>query len=236
MEKVSVIIPTFDRFDFLLDTIKSVKSQTYTNIEIIVINDCSTQKEYYNYNWSGINIIHLDKNTNDIFGYPSPGYVRNKGIEQSTGKYIAFCDDDDIWFPSKIELQINAMKRTGCKMSSTDGIKGYGKYNPTSHSQYKLMGSDPDVLRYRNNYFMRYNINLFTDGYPEIFNKEHVQNIYILINSAVIIEKEILDKINNFKNIKPPGEDYDCYLRALDHTNVVYVKDVCMYYARHTSL
>ena len=51
MEKVSVIIPTFDRFDFLLDAIKSVKSQTYSNIEIIVINDGSTQKEYYEYDF-----------------------------------------------------------------------------------------------------------------------------------------------------------------------------------------
>jgi glycosyltransferase involved in cell wall biosynthesis len=236
MEKVSVIIPTFDRFDFLLDAIKSVKSQTYSNIEIIVINDGSTQKEYYEYDWSGVIMIHLPQNTNVEFGYPSPGYVRNKGIEQSTGKYIAFCDDDDIWFPSKLELQINAMKRTGCKMSSTEGIMGHGKYNPAFHSQYKLMGSDPGVLRIRYNYFMRFNINLFIHGYPEVFNKEQVQNVYVLINSAVIIEKEVLDKINNFKNMKPPGEDYDCYLRALDHTNVVYVKDVCMYYSRRTPL
>jgi len=236
MEKVSIIIPTFDRFDFLLDAIQSVKSQTYSNIEIIVINDGSTQKEYYEYDWSGVKMIHLPQNTNDAFGYPSPGYVRNKGIEQSTGKYIAFCDDDDIWFPSKLELQINAMKRTGCKMCSTEGIMGHGKYNPASLSQYKLMGSDAGVLQYRNHYFMRYNINLFTDGYPEILSKQHIQNIYILINSTVIIEKEILDIIDNFKNMKPPGEDYDCYLRALDHTDLVYVKDVCIYYSRRTPL
>jgi len=79
MEKVSVIIPTFNRFKFVLNAINSIKSQTYTNIEIIVVNDCSTEKEYYEYNWD-INIIHLDKNTKEIFGYASPGYVRNKGI------------------------------------------------------------------------------------------------------------------------------------------------------------
>jgi hypothetical protein len=128
------------------------------------------------------------------------------------------------------------MKRTGCKMCSSDGIMGHGKYNPASHSQYKLMNTSQDVLQYRYNYFMRYNINLFTDGYPEISSKQHIQNIYILINSTVIIEKEILDKIDNFKNMKPPGEDYDCYLRALDHTNLVYVKDVCIYYSRRTPI
>ena len=51
MEKVSVIIPTFNRFKYLLNTIKSVREQTYKNLEIIVVNDCSTQKEYYEYNW-----------------------------------------------------------------------------------------------------------------------------------------------------------------------------------------
>ena len=44
----------------------------------------------------------------------------------STSKYIGFCDDDDTWFPNKIELQLKAMKITGCKMSSTDGLIGNG--------------------------------------------------------------------------------------------------------------
>ena len=65
MEKVSVIIPSFNRFKYLLNTIESVKKQTYTNLEIIVINDTSTQKEYYDYDWNAndITIIHLDKNS-----------------------------------------------------------------------------------------------------------------------------------------------------------------------------
>ena len=45
-----------------------------------------------------------------------------------------------------------------------------------------------------------------------------------------MLEKTILDKINNFKNMKPPGEDYDCWLRALEYTDSVYVKDICFYY------
>lgn len=129
---VSVIIPTYNRFKYLLNTIKSIKEQTYTNIEIIVVNDCSTEKEYYDYNWdNNVKIIHLDKNSKTLMGYACAGYVRNKGIEKSSGKYIAFCDDDDIWFPNKIEYQIHAIKKTGCKMSSTDGLIGKGVYDST---------------------------------------------------------------------------------------------------------
>ena len=134
MDKVSVIIPTYNRFKYLLNTIKSVKEQTYPNIEIIVVNDKSIQKEYYDYDWESNNIkmIHLEKNSKEIFGYPCAGYVRNKGIELSSGKYIAFCDDDDIWFPNKIEIQLKAMRETGCKMSSTDGLIGNGIFNSTN--------------------------------------------------------------------------------------------------------
>jgi teichuronic acid biosynthesis glycosyltransferase TuaG len=117
MDLVSVIIPTFNRFKYLLNTIKSVKKQTYSNIEIIVINDCSTEKDYYDYDWNGnnIKIIQLEKNSKKIFGYGCVGFVRNKGIEIASGKYIAFCDDDDIWFPNKIELQIKEISKTNWK-------------------------------------------------------------------------------------------------------------------------
>ena len=133
MDKVSVIIPTYNRFKYLLNTIKFVKEQSYPNIEIIVVNDKTIQKEYYDYDWESNNIkmIHLEKNSKEIFGYPCAGYVRNKGVVLSSGKYIAFCDDDDIWFPNKIEIQLKAMQETGCKMSSTDGLIGNGIFNPT---------------------------------------------------------------------------------------------------------
>ena len=60
MDKVSVIIPTYNRFIYLLNTIKSIKAQTDKNIEIIVVNDCSTQKEYYEYDYKDVKIIHLE--------------------------------------------------------------------------------------------------------------------------------------------------------------------------------
>jgi glycosyltransferase involved in cell wall biosynthesis len=224
---VSVIIPTYNRFKFVLNTIESIKSQTYTNIEIIVVNDCSTEKEYYEYNWDGVNIIHLDQNSKQLFGFACAAYVRNKGIEQAKGKYIAFCDDDDIWFPNKIELQINAMKRTGCKISSTEGLFGHGVYD--SKKNYKKCNTEQG-LHSTKECFKNHNSNLFDNGYPEIWNKQFAIICNCMTTSSVIIEKEILDKINNFRCIRPPGEDYDCWLRALDHTNNVFIKEPCMYY------
>ena len=229
MDKVSVIIPTYNRFKYLLNTIESVKKQTYTNLEIIVINDKSTQKEYYEYDWNSnnIKIIHLEKNSKDIFGYACDGFNRNKGIELSSGKYIAFCDDDDIWFPNKIEFQLKAMQETGCKMSSTDGLIGNGIFNLTK--SYKKYNAEHHYKTLQNIY-NRKGSNLLNSGFPTIWNLKFLKIHNCVICSSVMLEKTILDKINNFKNMKPPGEDYDCWLRALEYTDSVYVKDICFYY------
>ena len=193
------------------------------------MNDRSTEKEYYEYNWkeNGINIIHLDINSKQIFGFACAGYVRNKGIEKSSGKYIAVCDDDDIWFPSKIELQLNAMKDTGCKMSSTDGLHGNGMYD--SNKQYARFNADMH-RQYHIDIYKSRNITFPGNKLPKIWNKDFLKINNCVICSSVLIEKEILTKINNMKCVRNGEEDYDCWLRALEHTNSVYVEDICFYY------
>jgi len=227
MDIVSVIVPTYNRFSYVLNTIKSIKDQSYKNIEIIVINDCSTQKEYYDYDWKDVKIIHLKQNSKTIFGYACAAYVRNKGIQISKGKYIAFCDDDDIWFPKKIELQIEAMKKTSCKMSSTDGLVGNGIYNINNYTKKYNAEHMYGLIQ---NYHKTQGSNQFDNGFPDIWTLEFLKIFNSMICSSVVIEKSILDIINNMRHIEPPGEDYDCWLRALEHTNSVYLKDICFYY------
>jgi glycosyltransferase involved in cell wall biosynthesis len=238
MDLVSVIIPTYNRFNLLLNTIQSVKSQTYKNIEIIVINDCSTEKEYYEYDWADnrINIIHLEENTKSKFGYACVGYVINVGIEISTGEYLAFCDDDDIWFPSKIELQINAMKKTGCKMSSTDGLIGNGVFD--SNKLYKKYNAEHYFNALKNIYKNK-GSNLLDHGFPEIWTRDFINIHNCIIASSVIIHKDIISKIGKQLEIKMGGAringniihiDYEYWLRALEHTNSVYIPEICVYY------
>jgi glycosyltransferase involved in cell wall biosynthesis len=193
------------------------------------VNDCSIEKEYYEYNWkeNEIHIIHLEKNSKELFGYASAGYVRNKGIEKSSGKYIAFCDDDDIWFPRKIELQLNAMKKSGCKMSSTDGLFGKGVYDSSkSYQKYNAEYYFNDIKHI----YKEKGIIFLDNKFPEIWNLEFINIHNSIICSSVLINKEILDIIGNMKCVKNGQEDYDYWLRALDHTNCVYVQDVCFYY------
>ena len=226
-DMVSVIIPTFNRFKYLLNTIESVKNQTYKNIEIIVVNDNSTQKEYYEYNWENVKIIHLAQNSKSIFGFACPGgYQRNFGFNKANGKYIAFVDDDDIWFPQKLELQITAMKKTGCKMSSTDGFIGSGIYNP--NTKYLKYNAEHYYSTLQNIYKNK-GSNLLKNGFPEIWNLNFLKIHNCIICSSVIMEKDIIDKTGKFK-IDKYGEDYEYWLRALEYTNCVYIKDICVYY------
>ena len=227
MDKVSVIIPTYNRFQYLLNAIESVQKQSYKNIEIIVINDCSTDKQYYNHEWNDIIMIHLQKNSKDIFGYGCAGYVRNQGLKVATGKYIAFCDDDDIWFPNKLEIQLKAMEENNCSMSSTDGFHDVGEYN--DNKSYKKMNAE---LHYNTlqSIYKHKNSKLLENGFPKIWDYQFLQIHNCMITSSVVIEKKILDLINNFKNMRPPGEDYECWMRALQFTDSVYVEDVCFYY------
>lgn len=232
MEIVSVIIPTFNRFKLLLNTIQSVKSQTYKHIEIIVVNDCSTQKEYYEYNWkeNGIIIIHLEQNSKQVHGFSCcGGYQRNFGIDISTGKYIAFCDDDDIWLPSKIELQLDAMKKTGCKMSSSDGLIGNGIYD--SNKTYKKYNAE-HYLNTLQNIYKNKGSKLLDNGFPDIWNLEFLKIHNCMICSSVIIEKKIIDLAGKFiiANHHIIPDDYNYWLRVLEHTNSVYVKEICFYY------
>lgn len=227
MDKISVIIPTYNRFNYVLNTIKSIQNQTYQNIEIIIVNDCSTEKEYYTHNWENIIIIHLTENSKKKFGYACAGYVRNKGIEISTGKYIAFCDDDDIWFPNKLELQINAMQQSKCKMSCTDGLIGKGQYIPNNpYPKY----NDEFFYNELQNIYKNKKSSMLNNGFPDIWTKEFLQIHNCVICSSVVVEKELLCKINMMKFYRNGQEDYDCWKRILEHTNCIYIKENCFYY------
>jgi glycosyltransferase involved in cell wall biosynthesis len=226
---ISIIIPTYNRFEYLLNTIKSIKEQTYTNIEIIVVNDCSTDDKYYEYNWTEneVIIIHLTENSKQKFGFACPGgYQRNFGIDIAKGEYIAFCDDDDTWFPKKLELQIKAMIESGCGMSSTDGLIGDGIYD--SNKKYQKYNAEY-AYNYIKNVYKHQNSDFLDNGFPRIWNLDFLKINNCMICSSVIIKKDIINKVGKFI-IANTSEDYEYWLRALKYTNSVYVSDICFYY------
>lgn len=111
---VSIIIPTYNRSDTILRSINSVIYQTYTNIEIIVVDDASTDDDTHkvitSINDSRLHFIRNKKNL-------GVAESRNIGAMASQGKYIAFNDSDDIWQEDKLEKQIKVFnKNSNCEL------------------------------------------------------------------------------------------------------------------------
>ena len=232
MEKVSVIIPSYNRFKYLLNTIESIKNQTYSNIEIIVVNDCSTEKEYYEYDWkaNNINIIHLEKNSKSLLGYGCAAVVRNAGLKEANGTWIAFCDDDDVWLPNKLELQLKKMEETGCKMSSTEAYWGYGVYDPDKkYEKYLHEGNlKCNKINYRKTRYYKF----FRKGrIPPIFTHELLKINNLVICSSFIMHNEIYKMVGDMKLINR-AEDYEYWLRCLQYGDIAFVSEPCVYYDR----
>ena len=112
MKKVSAIITTHNRERLLKRAVESVLSQSYPNIEVIVVDDhsCDGTKDYCA-SVPDINYVYIPPEESK-----GGNYARNKGISAVTGEYIAFLDDDDYWLPTKIEKQVELIERTKCEL------------------------------------------------------------------------------------------------------------------------
>ena len=113
--KCSVIIPMYNCERFIEETVESVLKQTIKEIEIILIDDCSTDKSFDLIK----KISDKDKRVKVYKNEENYGVAltRNKGIDLSSGKYIALLDSDDVWMPDKLEKQLNDIKVKDCQIS-----------------------------------------------------------------------------------------------------------------------
>ena len=117
MDLISVIMPFYKKREYFLSSFKSVLSQSYTNIEIIIVYDDNNHDEL---NWVN-SIVSNDKRTIIIDNKKNIGVSRsrNLAISKSNGKYLAFLDCDDIWLEHKLEKQLNFMKKNNLSISHT---------------------------------------------------------------------------------------------------------------------
>ena len=116
-ELVSIIMPTYNCGKFIGRTIESAQRQTYTNWEMIIVDDCSKDDtrevvESYSKNDPRIKYSVLDVNS-------GAAVARTEAMKLAEGKYMAFLDSDDIWLPEKLEKQIAFMEENGYAFSCT---------------------------------------------------------------------------------------------------------------------
>ncbi|MFC7193467.1 glycosyltransferase family 2 protein [Halosimplex aquaticum] len=112
--QVSVIIPTYNRATLVKRAIQSVLNQTFKDFELIIVDDASddeTPEVIDSINDARLEYIRHDLNRHG-------GAARNTGIKYASGKYIAFLDDDDEWYPTKLERQVERFETVSNEIGS----------------------------------------------------------------------------------------------------------------------
>lgn len=115
---VSIIMPYYNAANYIFETVDSVVSQTYKDWELIIVDDCSPDPETSEVLDrvaaidSRIKILKAERNG-------GAGIARNLGIKAAQGRYIAFCDSDDWWYPTKLEEQLKFMVDNGYEFTCT---------------------------------------------------------------------------------------------------------------------
>lgn len=139
-ELVSIIMPSFNTAKYIEESIKSVLAQTYTNWELMIVDDCSTDNtdEIVRSFLSDERIKYFKNEKNS-----GAAVSRNKALREAKGKWIAFLDSDDLWLPEKLERQIAFMKKYDYKFSYTD----YEKVDENSASLNILVSGPKKVTK-----------------------------------------------------------------------------------------
>jgi len=206
---VSVVIGTYERFELVQKSIESVLNQSYNNIELIVVDDCSKDERYKSFfNSKDFKFIQLEKNSG------LPACPRNIGIKASTGKWISFLDDDDFFLTDKISKQMEL----------------------TSH--YDFICSDAfcdDNLtkRYLKDFYVDVWFQKNTTNTNEL-NFDILSKHNLIINSSVLVRRDLLINIGlisespQFRRI----EDYHTWLNLLSSSvsTCRFVDEALLYY------
>lgn len=113
---VSIVMPSYNTADYIAESIKSVQAQTYSNWELIIVDDCSTDDSMdviKAFKEPRIRLLQNEKNSGAAIS-------RNYALREAKGKWIAFLDSDDIWLPDKLEKQIRFMEDNNYSFTFTD--------------------------------------------------------------------------------------------------------------------
>ena len=188
MPKVSIITPSYNSELFISETILSIQSQTFTDWELIITDDCSSDDT--------VRIIKSFIKKDDrirlyiLKSNQGAGVARNHSIKMAKGRYIAFCDSDDQWKESKLRKQIDFMITNDLSFT-------YSSYDVIDEENNKLKSIySPTKLSYiemlRNNY-----VGCLT----AIYDQDKIGKIYILYVKDSQEEKWLNSSVKNLKNV-----------------------------------
>ncbi|MEP1307183.1 MAG: glycosyltransferase [Balneola sp.] len=204
---VSVITPVYNGAEFLDRSIKSVLAQNYTNWELILIDDKSKDNSIQKIQSYAVDHrIKLLKNESNS----GISATRNKGIEEAEGEYIALLDQDDEWFPEKLERQVEQFKKLDQSYGLVYSNLEVRFENGSVVDQKKEIAPAPDIQK----------------------NLELMLLTNLISSPTVLIRKTVLDDVGTFDPaILWGGDDYDLWIRIAQSYKFSYIdKVLCIRY------
>ena len=199
---VSIIVPIYNAEKYIIPCISSIQRQTYLNLEIIFINDGSTD--------NSLNIcqqLQLQDKRIKIINQENKGasIARLEGIKQAKGKYLAFVDSDDIIEPDYIELLLTAIEKHQTLIAACNMIKHYENESPSITKNEKTRILDEEELHKR---FFNYDF----WGFPgKLYHKNVFKGIYFpkaTINEDYVVMAQLFDKYKQIAYIDIPLYHY----------------------------
>lgn len=210
MDKISIIVPVYNNYNFLDKCLDSIINQTYKNIEIILINDGSTddsKKKLKDYAKEDSRIILIDKKNEGV------SKARNNGIKISTGKYITFVDSDDYLECDAIEKMYNALIKNKVDLIRANYQVHYKESDKVDVGDLFLIGNK----KYNNK-------QIKNDIVPEILSGKLPCFVYLLL-----IKRDLLLSTSLFPTDIHMMEDVVFYLDLLTKTNNFYILNEVVY-------
>jgi glycosyltransferase involved in cell wall biosynthesis len=206
MPKVSVVIPFYNAMKYLPETVDTVLQQTYSDYEVVIVNDGSTENiEDWVRNLNHPKIRLINQENQGCAG------ARNTGIQQSNGEYIAILDADDLWHPTKLEKQVNLLEK---------------------HPEVGLVYVWSDLVDEQGQSMGRI-FKPIAEG--KVWAKLLEQNL-VGGGSVPLIRRSCLDKSGLFDpNLLSFVEDWDLWLRIAPIAEFKVVKEALVYYRQLTS-
>ena len=185
-ELISVIMPVYNSEQSLQDSVSSVLAQTYSNLELVIVDDASDDNTHA--------ICHMLSEQDDrikiITNENNSGALKSRfiAVDEAKGEWIAFIDADDLWHPEKLEKQLALRDRTGCDLVYTSS-----SFTNTDGKKYDWIMHVPDRVDYRR--LLKQNV---------------------ISNSSVLMKKEDYVRYMPSKDISNRiHEDFACWLGML---------------------
>jgi glycosyltransferase involved in cell wall biosynthesis len=205
MVEVTVIVPTYLDASTLSDSIDSVLNQTYSDFELIIVDDCSpdsTPQVVTNYSDPRITYVRHGENRGG-------SAARNTGIKMANGKYIAFIDSDDLWKSSKLDKQVSAIEAL-----PDDWIAVYCE---TEYSGEGLLSRAIELYKDITGTGRGY------EGDEELIEKLLMAEAHVAAGSSLLAKTEHVRRIGGFDEEFVRHQDWEFLIRLLDHGKCAYL-------------